>query len=274
MWTELASLAHFERVSRNDRRRLAGALAARLGDAWSAADGSEDLDALPLIHQPTGLEFVAVPGGSFDMGLRDDDLAELAHHIDWTPEFEAWYLPETAPMRPVHRVRVSPFLVARAWLSHQEVDRVSAGRFRGLYCYLLGRDDSRALARTLGFRLVSEAELEWLARDGDRYHFTLDGARRHKETGGDSRLLRSRFGILDIFEQQWTEDDHHPDYHGAPTDSSPWMDGDPAGQIRAWGPPEMIEEPTQLCGLLAAARAGTGYERAAIRLALPLDPPA
>ena len=72
------------------------------------------------------------------------------------------------------------------------------------------------------------AELEWLARDGDRFHFALDGARRHEEVRGDSRLLRSRFGIVDIFEQQWVEDDFHPTYEGAPTTSAPWIPVRPA----------------------------------------------
>lgn len=268
----LQDVTEFARLGIEERRGLGRSLAAALGDGWSAEEPAADLDALPLVHQPTGLAFVAVSGGAFAMGLTDDDLAELRAAMGdaWNDDIAASLEREAARLRPVRRVHVKPFLVARAYLQAKEVERLSGGQFQGDDCYRLGWGDARRLAASHGFRLASEAELEWLARDGGRSAFTLDAARRLEEIGGDSDLLRSRFGVLDLFETQWAEDDDHPSYEGAPDTSAPWMNGAGTGVARGLSRPEYVEEPHQITGLLAALRTNETQREACIRFARDL----
>jgi formylglycine-generating enzyme required for sulfatase activity len=268
----LEDVTAFARLGIEERKSLGRSIAAALGDGWSADDPAEDLDALPLAHQPTGLSFVVVPGGAFEMGLTEDDLAELRTTMGeaWDDDIAASLERDAARLRPVRRVQVRPFLVARGYLQAQEVERLSGGRFQGDYCYRLGWGDARQLAASHGFRLASEAELEWLARDGGRSRFTLDAARKLEEIEGDSELLRSRFGVLDLFETQWAEDDYHPSYEGAPDTSVPWMNGAGTGVARGLSRPEYVEEPHQITGLLAALRTNETQKEACVRFARDL----
>jgi hypothetical protein len=76
--------------------------------------------------------------------------------------------------------------------------------------------------------LLSEAEHEWLARDGKQLAFTLDcvaSVRARREP-------RSRFSIKNLHFEEWMEDDWHPIYEAAPTSSVPWLSGDPRGVYR------------------------------------------
>lgn len=227
-----------------DRRSAAGELAGLLGSAWAAEEPSLAEDALPLLHLPTGLRFVAVPGGRFDMGLTEEDLEEAADHVDWTSQTASTVAAFLQHARPVHPVEVRPFLVSRGLVTDVDlVRRLSGGRLAS-DCF--SRDEARWLARSSGFRLPSEAEIEWLARDGGRCHFTLDIARR-KEQG-------SRFGIEQIFWGEWAEDDWHPTYDGAPDVSAAWYDGDACGVFRGSATPEEMQCPEELLFMLAAVR--------------------
>ncbi|WP_129347302.1 formylglycine-generating enzyme family protein [Sorangium cellulosum] len=247
----------------DDRRRAIDALVAQLGDAWLADQPALDEDSLPLVHRPTGLTFVAVPGGEFEMGLSDEDIEEASEHVDWTSPVARWIDNAAASARPVHRVNVRPFLCARALLDSA---RIHASADRPLDGESVQRSDALAVARALGFRLPSEAELEWLSRDGGAYRFTLDAARQFGAVDGDDRLLRSRFGVRDLHRSQWAEDDWHPTYDGAPATSLPWGDGDPRGVYRGGFHLISLQSREELLHALAAVR-GRIYRACCVRLA-------
>ncbi|WP_437288312.1 formylglycine-generating enzyme family protein [Sorangium sp. So ce406] len=248
----VASLEELERflaLPREDRLRLGPAVAEALGDAWEAAPRlAGDKGLCVMRHRPTGIELVAVPGGSFEMGLRDDDLEELSEHVDWTSHVARAVRELEARCRPVHAVRVRPFLCAERPLSSEQARRLSHGRE---VSDTLPAGRAARFVEDLGFRLPSEAELEWLAREGGGLHFTCDIA---AATGGRRGAVDvNGFGVVDLLGGEWAADGWHPSYDGAPATSAPWSGGDPRGVFRG-GLPLGLEERSELLLGLAAFR--------------------
>ncbi len=240
----LLDVERLHAASLEERRVATAELVARLGGSFEAEEPSPAEDALALLHGPTNLRFVAIPGGRFDMGLTDADLAEAAEQVDWT-SWNAQIAAGFAKLaRPVHPVQVRPFLASRTLLLDVELNRkLSGGTIAG---DSLSREQARALVRAAGLRLPSEAELEWLARDGGRCHFTLDVATVEKPV--------SRFGVEQIFWGEWAEDDWHPGYDGAPSDGAPWYGGEAFGVYRHAGGPEQMQSRDELIFMLAGVR--------------------
>lgn len=233
----------FRAATVEERRRAVATLVERLGTDWTAEELDPNEDCLPLLHRSTDVRFVAVPGGNFEMGLSDADLEEASEHINWTSHVASTVLRLSQVARPVHTVNVSPFLCTRALLTVEQITRLSHGH---LDLDSPERDDACSLARDLGFRLPSEAELEWLARDGGVAHFMLDVVTRPEQS--------SLFGIQELFFGEWAEDDWHPTYDGAPAMSEPWYDGEPCGVYRAGYPPEQMQSNEEMLFALAGVR--------------------
>lgn len=267
----LADLHVFTKLSLLGREVLAAATSRRLSRAFQLDPQQPELDALLFTHLDTGLPFALVPGGTFEMGFTAADLAELKEHLPTEDDLRNATEGTTEELSPAHSVRVSPFLIARDLLGQAEIERIGKGGHEVPNHVAPTRDEACQLVSSIHMRLPSEAELEWLLRDGGRYSFTLDAARKIKEISRDSRLYRSRFGVNDLFDEQWAADDYHPTYEGAPSTSIPWMDGDKAGVFRGGSAPEYVDEPAQLFGVLAAMRAKGTMGQARVRLAMTLS---
>ncbi|HEY3818802.1 MAG TPA: hypothetical protein VGL81_16640 [Polyangiaceae bacterium] len=79
-----ADLAAFEALDSMQRLALADPLAESLGKEFSplrALVGSKGMVAVE--HAPSGVQLVAVPGGSFEMGLTDDDEDDIRACVDY-----------------------------------------------------------------------------------------------------------------------------------------------------------------------------------------------
>lgn len=268
--TELRILRTLELLRDADavaRRRAAAALVERLGGgAWRAEEPELDEDSLSVVHRPTAIDFLAVPGGSFEMGLTDEDIEEASEHIDWVSYVAKWISALSERARPVHAVRVRPFLVARTPLTRAQAERLGAS---GAGEPAFTREGAWRFARACGFRLPSEAEFEWLARDGGGFSFLLDAARRSPK--GRDFDLRSRFGARELTSAHWMEDDWHPDYNGAPAVSAPWRNGGVQGVRRAGFALDEMQDAQELLDALAAARCEGGPAPCAARFAMDLD---
>jgi formylglycine-generating enzyme required for sulfatase activity len=262
-----ALLTEFRRLAAagvKERRHAASLLARSLGAEWDAATPVANEINLPLLHRPTGFAFVAIPGGRFDMGLSDQDLEEASEYIDWSAAIAQWTQAMARRARPVHRVRVRPFVCARRPLfTLKEAKKVHAPHT------LLSREAALDVARSAGFRLLTEAEFEWVARDGRRQAMTANAGRRYRadeDDGGDGPGPESRLGLELLDVSNWVADDWHETYKGAPADSAPWMGDDPAGVRRSgFFYPEM-QSADELLSALAAARF-RGGEPCMVRLA-------
>ncbi len=176
----------------------------------------------------TGMEFVEVPGGVFDMGdlWGDGDDSE----------------------KPVHSVRIQPFQLAKYPVTQDQWEQVMGDNpsdFSGANRPVenVSWDDAQAFIRRLngmgegGFRLPSEAEWEYAC---------CSGGKRHKWSGTNSETELQSYGCsmnnsgnntnpvgqkrpneLGLYDMsgnvfEWCEDGCHDDYEGAPANGSPW----------------------------------------------------
>ena len=259
-----ADWERFRGAGTAQRRAADESLVAALGRDWSRASTDDELST--FVHAPTALTFVVVPGGVFEMGLSTADVAEAAAHFDFVAPVAARLAAYRRAAEPVHRVLVSPFLCTRRSLDRDEVARLSGGKLNSV---TMKRAEARALAAASGFRLPSEAELEWMARDGGRFHFTLDAAAARNRTSNDDRRLESGFGLQELNDGGWAEDDWHPNYEGAPTDTSPWLNGSDEGVLRGSFWLMAMQDEAELMNALAGVRhRGAGVAR--VRFALSL----
>lgn len=242
-----------------------------VGSEFRIEPRESKLLAIPLVHVPTGLAFMLVPGGQFEMGLTESDLEELSHWIGFTKQFRAFLDMEFASAKPSHAVTVKPFLCSARVLTHEQLCSLGYDVRTGA----VTRPEALHAARRHGCRLPSEAELEWLARDGRGYGLTLNLGKRWSARLESKKVEFSRFGIRDLFELQWAEDDFHDNYDRAPATSVPWMDGGADGVLRGglhWLAMQDAEE--LVSGLSARRTPGSAGTRGAVRLARSIELPA
>ncbi len=252
-------------------------LAQRLGDDWAPATAETDAHPLSLVHRPTELVFCIVPGGAMQMGLLKAE-AEL---VDWFLGDMAGELFQDIrrAAAPVRSVEVAPFLCTRELLASEQLARLAPGIVPS-GAWLLSRSDALTVAAHCGFRLPSEAELEWLARNGKQEPFVLGVAQEAPEDDPDHVVLvprqhpHSRFGVEELFYTQWAADDWFDNHEGAPTTSLARCGGDSQGvrRFEEFCYDDVGDE--AVVAMLSSRRdPGRGW-KAGIRLACSLPEPA
>src|SRR5262249_42532259 len=128
MMRELADVHAFHALDLEARAELGRELAQKLGPAWRGEQPVAEEDALPVVHVASGVSCVVVPGGEFQMGLTERDLEEAAEHVDWTSEVADLAKQVAERARPVHTVRVRPFVCARRRLDVPQAVALSGGK--------------------------------------------------------------------------------------------------------------------------------------------------
>jgi formylglycine-generating enzyme required for sulfatase activity len=193
---------------------------------------------------PFAPELVVIPAGEFVMGSPDGE--------------EGGYNDE----RPQHRVTIGQrFAIGRYTATFDEYDQFceaiqrekpgDAGWGRERRPVInVGWDDAQAyiawLSQETGkaYRLPSEAEWEYACRAGttsrysfgdaitpDRANYCDSGLGRTSEVGA---YPANPWGLHDMHGNvwEWTEDDWHETYRGAPSDGSTWKDPETSSKLR------------------------------------------
>lgn len=192
----------------------------------------------PPVQQIKEPEMVSLPGGSLTMGSTED-ISE----------------------KPVHHVSVKPFAIGKHPVTVSEWNACADAKACGFTA--TGREhmpvadiswnDAKQFVAWLAqvthknYRLPSEAEWEYAARGGTQTKYwwgdqfqvgmincknCVDAAavEQTTKTGGFKPNPFGLFGMGGGVDQ-WVEDCWHKNYEGAPSDGSPWLDGDCSSRV-------------------------------------------
>jgi formylglycine-generating enzyme required for sulfatase activity len=172
-------------------------------------------------------------GGSFIMG-SSDDITE----------------------KPTHQVTIKPFAISQYPISVREWNECAA--VKACAFVATGKDDAPitniswsdakqfvawlAGATRKAYRLPSEAEWEYAARGGtqtkywwgDQFQSGMANCKNCTDIPAPEQPIKvgsfrpNPFGLYDMGGgvDQWVEDCWHKNYQGAPSDGSPWVEGD------------------------------------------------
>jgi formylglycine-generating enzyme required for sulfatase activity len=186
-------------------------------------------------HNQTGIEFVLLPGGAFEMGAQSTDPSGANYDPDAQPEES-----------PVHTVTLSPFLIAMTEVTQAQYQAVLTGHatlstapsnFSGDYLPVeqVSWDDLKDadgfLART-GLALPTEAQWEYACRAGtsgpiagtgilDEMAWYLGNS---SSTTHDVRgKTPNAFGLFDMHGNvwEWCEDFYNSTFYSDPSAAGP-----------------------------------------------------
>jgi len=237
MSTPIPDAEAWSQLTQPERLEIASSLLATLGNAWQLAP-EQTAPHVRLHHRVTDLPFLLVAGGTMQMGLQQSEIALVRRYVGSRPHVLEQIRQFQQFAAPVREVRVIPFLCGERRLKLAQVAAFSAElKDDADPCGHMRRAAALRLSNEQGFRLPSDAELEWLARQGRNAPFILDCAFEAPEEDEENVVIAdqpiiARFGIEDLFETQWAADDWFPDHAERPLTSVARTNGDPQGVRR------------------------------------------
>ena len=164
-------------------------------------------------HRETGIVFVGIPGGTFEMGSPDSETLRAAHE------------------GPVHKVTLSPFLIAKFEVTQAEWKRVMGNNpsdFKGgtLPVEKVSWDDCKEFCEKTRLSLPTEAQWEYACRAGTSGPYSgtgkLDDMGWYRQNSGGTthpvgEKQPNQFGLHDMHGNvwEWCEDRFSEDFYSS-----------------------------------------------------------
>ncbi|HLK58435.1 MAG TPA: formylglycine-generating enzyme family protein [Chthonomonadaceae bacterium] len=225
-----------------------------------------------FLHRPSGMEFNLLFGGSFQMGLSEEEEKAVLENQDEIQPDELFV--ETH--RPVHTVHVNPFLITRFPCTVSQAENAIALdpdilRYPDIRKLVsdsnlqestkhqaldLTRSEAETLAAKYDFSLPSEAQWEYACRGLTTTPFYFDTKSLNKEKLEKEILIRdfddpelclkaaNPFGLVGLSVGEWCQDSYRRDYTDASDNDLPVLGPAPfvvrGGALSLW--------PWQGCG--------------------------
>ncbi len=192
----------------------------------------------------TGMEFVLIPAGEFDMGSPSEEKDRS--------DYES----------PAHKVTIkNSFYLGKSSVTQKQWKKVmgnNPSHFKGEArpVEMVSWEDVQEFVAKLNekegtdkYRLPSEAEWEYACRAGTQTSFSfgddeskLNEYAWYAENSGSkthsiSQKKPNSWGLYDVHGNvwEWVQDEWHEDYNGAPSDGTVWEDGDSSDRVSRGG---------------------------------------
>jgi len=231
-WKEFSILAAWTKLPEVKRRKAAQSLAQAAGAGFEFVDFVGVNQLARFRDKTLKLDFVAIPGGKFSMGLSDAEKRELTRLTKkWGEEEARMFLRDLSEIaRPAHEVNILPFLCAIVPMNSAQGKKFAKSAEiaeSNHQVYLYDAALAIKLTKQAAARLMTEAEWEFVARAGGARAW-LSGDAEPREYA--ERVLAADladadghpFGICGMGWGTWVEDSWHRSYSGAPSDGSAW----------------------------------------------------
>lgn len=171
----------------------------------------------------TGIKFVLIPGGSFNMGM-----SKLSNSV------------------PIRQVKIKPFLLAKYVVTQGEWKKVMntepwkcdplVKKGKNYPAVYISWEDAKAFCLKTGLTLPSEAQWEYACKSGSKtlffwgnqmnsdYCWYYENAKKQLHKVG--RKKPNAYGLYDMIGniKEWCKDVWHDTYKGAPLTGKAWID--------------------------------------------------
>ncbi len=235
-WPELHGIERWVCLDDAQQHRVSLELATSLGPHVEVLEPTR-INFFPrLKDSSTGRVWVAIAGDTFEMGLNTADKQALTRMTKgWSEEAKMQARELATIARPVHKVFVPPLLCAETPVRASEAKDAQGVTISGEVS-LFEPMAAVEYAAHVGARLLTEAEWEYVAREGGTRPWLSmgDDARKNNPeqfvrdalAAGLDGEPRHVFGIRGMGWGTWVEDGWHPTYEGAPDDGRAWDPGE------------------------------------------------
>ena len=221
----------------NDWQRITSWLESLAGDEPGATAATSAREGQHWREPITGIRFLWIEGGEFDMGSREYEHEQPVHRVR-VPGFWLAETPVTNAQFGVyleHTGAAEPeFWRQKKWSGPQQPVVGVSWHDAVAFCRWLGEQSGGAI------ELPSEARWEFAARAGTKTRFSFGDRDGDLEDYGWFKQNSGRrthdvatkqpnpWGLYDMHGnvREWCLDEWHGNYDGAPTDGGAWLDGD------------------------------------------------